>query len=134
MNFRNITTATAIIAFVLGIGYLFFGSLVVSRWQIEPTESVLLLGRRMGSLYFGISIIFFMSRDLPFSKARTALIIGAVVTLSFLALVGIYEYSFWPVGAGILVSIIIESLLAIGYIVVLFNERKTSAKEPMLKQ
>lgn len=50
MNFKNTTIATAIIALVLGIGYLFFGSVVIGRWHIEPTENVLLLGRRMGSL------------------------------------------------------------------------------------
>jgi len=128
MSFKNIALVTAIIAFVLGIGYLFFGSLVIGRWQIEPTNSILLLGRRMGGLYLGLSIIFFLSRSLTLSIARTALSIGAAVTLSLLALLGIYEYSLDRVGSGILVSVVIESLLAIGYIIILFNERKVSVK------
>ena len=131
MNFKNIAVVTAIIAFVLGIGYLFFGSLIIGRWQIEPTNSVLLLGRRMGSLYLGLSIIFFLLRSLAMSIARTTLIIGAAVTLSLLALLGLYEYSVGSVGSGILVSVVIEAILAIGYIVVFFNDRKVSVKKPL---
>jgi len=130
MNFKNIAVVTAFIAFVLGIGYLFFGSLIIGRWQIEPTNSVLLLGRRMGSLYLGLSIIFFLLRSLAMSIARTALIIGAAVTLSLLALLGLYEYSVGSVGSGILVSVVIEAILAIGYIIVFFNDRKVSVKKP----
>ena len=131
MNFKNIAVLTAIIAFVLGIGYLFFGSLIIGRWQIEPTNSVLLLGRRMGSLYLGLSIIFFLLRSLAMSIARTALIIGAAVTLSLLALLGLYEYSVGSLGSGIFVSVVIEAILAIGYIIVFFNDRKVSVKEPL---
>lgn len=132
MNFKNIALVTAIIAFLLGIGYLFFGSLVIGRWQIDPTNSVLLLGRRMGSLYLGLSIIFFLSRSLTLSTTRTALSIGAAVTLSLLALLGIYEYSLNRVGSGILISVVIESLLAIGYIIVFYKDRKTSVKKTLL--
>lgn len=129
MNFKNIAFVTAIIAFVLGIGYLFFGSFVIGRWQIEPTNSVLLLGRRMGILYLGLSVIFFLSKSISSSKTRIALSIGATVTLSLLALLGIYEYSLGRVGAGILASVGIESLLSIGYIIIFVKERKAMAME-----
>ena len=128
MSFKNISIVTAIIAFLLGIGYLFFGSLVIGRWQIEPTNSILLFGRRMGSLYLGLSIIFFLSRSLTLSTTRTALSTGAAVTLTLLALLGIYEYSLGHVGSGILISVVIESLLAIGYVIVIFKDRKASVK------
>jgi hypothetical protein len=128
MNFKNIATATAIIAFILGIGYLLFGSLIIGRWQIEATQSVLLLGRRMGSLYLGLSIIFFLSRTLAISEIRKNLCIGAAVTLSLLALLGIYEFSTGSAGAGILVSAVIEALLAIGYITLLTKDFKLSSK------
>jgi len=129
MNFKNIAFVTAIIAFVLGIGYLFFGTLIIGRWQIEPTTSVLLLGRRMGILYIGLSVIFFLSKSISSSKTRIALSIGATVTLSLLALLGIYEYSLGRVGAGILASVGIESLLSIGYIIIFVKERKAMAME-----
>lgn len=81
MNFKSIALVTSIIAFVLGVGYLFFGSLIIGRWQIEPTDGILLLGRRLGVLYIGLSIIFFLSKSLDLSKARQVLSVGATLTL-----------------------------------------------------
>lgn len=127
MNFKNIAFATAIISFALGIGYLFFGSIIIGRWQIEPTNNILLLGRRIGILYIGLSIIFFLSKSLNLSKARTVLSIGAASTLSLLATIGIYEYSMGRVGAGILASVFVESLLSIGFIIILVKDRRAMA-------
>lgn len=129
MDFKNIAIITAIITFLLGIGYLFFGSLVIGRWQIEPTDNVLLLGRRMGSFYLGLSVILFLSRSIPLSTARTALTIGAIVILSLLAFLSIYEFASNRVGAGIIVSAIIEVILGIGYILVFSKDRKASIQK-----
>lgn len=123
MNFKTITFVTAIISFALGIGYLFFGSLIIGRWQIEPTDSVLLLGRRMGILYLGLSVILFLSRSLSISKARTTLCIGVTLTLSLLAILGIYEFLIGRASSGILASVAIESLLSTGYLIILFKEK-----------
>jgi hypothetical protein len=134
MSFKNIAVVTSLIALVLGIGYLFFGSFLIGRWQIEPTNNVLLLGRRMGILYIGLSIIFFQTKSLNLSKARTALSIGAASTLSLLAIMGIYEYSMGRVGAGILASVVIESLLSLGYIIILIKDRKAMMMESLLNK
>lgn len=124
MRFKALAVATAVIAFFLGSGYLFFGSVIVGRWQIVPTESVLLLGRRLAALYIGLSVIFFLARSAPVSTARTALCAGTAVALSILALLGMYEFILNHVGRGILASIAVESLLAIGYIWILIAERE----------
>lgn len=123
MNFKTIAFVTAIISFALGIGYLFFGSLIIGRWQIESTDSVLLLGRRMGILYLGLSVILFLSRSLSISKARTTLCIGVTLTLSLLAILGIYEFLMGRASSGILASVAIESLLSTGYLIILFKEK-----------
>ena len=127
MSFKALAIATAGIAFLLGLGYLFFGAIIVGRWQIEPTESVLLLGRRLAALYIGLSVIFFFARSAPVSSIRTALSIGAAVALSFLALLGICELLSGHVGRGILASIAVEALLSIGYIWILLTERKNKS-------
>jgi hypothetical protein len=124
MSFRTIAVITAIVALALGVGYLFVGALVVGRWQIQPTESVLLLSRRIGGLYLGLSVMYFLARSAPVSAARKALSAGTAVALSLLALLGIYEFTAGHAGPGILVSAVIESLIALGYIWILFTERK----------
>jgi hypothetical protein len=127
MSYKTIAFITAILTLVLGAGYLFAGTLLVGRWQIEPTQSVLLLGRRMGALYLGLSVIFFFARSAPVSASRTALCAGAALTCSLLALLGVYEFSAGRVGPAILASVVLESLLAFGYISTLVTERRFSA-------
>jgi len=134
MSFKSIAIITAIITLLLGVGYLFFGSLVIGRWQLQPTESVLLLGRRLGAFYLGLSVILFLARSAPVSVIRTALSAGAAVILLLLVVLGIYEFLAGHAGSGILASVVIESLLAIGYIIVLLNDRKSSVKKPLLNK
>ena len=124
MRFRTIAVITAIGFFALGLGYLFAGALMVGRWQIQSTESVLLLSRRIGAIYLGLSVMLFLARSAPVSVTRTALSAGAAVLLSLLALLGVYEFTAGHAGPGILVSVVIESLLALGYIRILFTERR----------
>jgi hypothetical protein len=125
MTFRTIAVITAIVTLLLGIGYLFFGGLLIGRWQIEPTENMLLLGRRMGALYLGLSVIFFLARSAPPSFVRTALVAGGATVTIVLVVLGIYEFSAGRVGSGVLVSIAIEALLALAYIWILSTERRT---------
>jgi len=124
MKFRTMAVITAIVTFVLGAGYLFAGALVVGRWQLEPSEGVLLLGRRMGALYLGLGVIFLLARSAPPSVSRTALSAGAVATCLLLALLGVYELSAGRVGPGILASVAIETLLFLGFVWVLIADRK----------
>jgi len=127
MTFKTIANISAIVSFLLGAGYLLFGELVMGRWQIPITDSVLLVGRRIGALYLGLSVIFFLARSAPASVARIALCAGTAIALSVLALLGIYELSVGHVGKGILASIAIESLLAIAYVRILLIDRKQGA-------
>jgi len=129
MRFRTLAIITAIVTLVLGAGYLFVGALLVGRWQIEPTASVLLLGRRMSALYLGLAVIFFLARSAPPSAARTALCAGTAVTCSLLALLGVYEFSVGHAGPGILVSVAVESLLALSYLRILVTDRKLATGE-----
>ena len=128
MSFRVIATITATILLILGLGYLVVGTVVIARWQIQPTDAVLLFGRRIGVLYIGLSVIFFLARTVPVSVARTALSSGAVVVCSLLALLGIYEFSAGRSGAGILVSAAIEAILAVAYGFILFLDHKPASR------
>jgi hypothetical protein len=124
MKFKTVASATAIVVFVLGLGYFFFGAFIVGRWDVQPTTGVLLLARRIGCLYLGLAIVYFLARSAPVSTARTALSAGSLTALSLLALSGVYELSVGHAGKGILVSAAVEFLLALGYAWVLLTEKK----------
>jgi len=127
MKYKTLSWITAVILFVLGLGYFFFGAVIVGRWQVLPTESVILLARRIGCLYLGLSAIFFLARSAPKSKIRTALSAGTVVVTLLLAGTGVCEFAAGHAAKGILISAAIEFLLALGYIYILFTERKAAA-------
>lgn len=124
MKFKTISLITSVITFVLGAGYLFFGELILGRWQLEPSGSALLLGRRTGALYLGLSVMYFLARSAPVSLSRYALIAGTAAALLLLVILGIFDLTAGHAGNGLLVSIIIEFLLFTGYINLFFSERK----------
>jgi hypothetical protein len=124
MKFRILVVVSAILSFLLGVGYLFFGGLLIGRWGIEATSGMLLLGRRMAALYLGLSVMFFLARSAPVSVPRMAICAGAAVGMSLLALLGIYERTAGHAGPGILVSVLVESLIALAFIWTLFTERR----------
>ncbi len=127
MSFKTMAVITAAVTLVLGVGYLVAGTLLVGRWQIEPTESVLLFGRRIGALYLGLSAMFFLARSAPVSVARTALSTGAAVVCSLLAILSVYELTAGHAGPAILASAALEFLLAVGYVRVLVIDRRVAA-------
>ncbi len=124
MSFKTAAILTALVAFVLGLAYLFAGGVMVGRWGLDPTGGVLLLGRRMGCLYLGLSAMYFLARSAPASLARTALAVGAATTLALLALSGILEFAAHHAGAGILVSAAIELLLGLAFVASLVRDRR----------
>lgn len=130
MNFRTVALTAAAITFVLGLGYLLAGAVVVGRWDLAPTTAVLLLGRRMGALYLGLSVIFFLARSAPPAPLRTALCVGTAFACLALASLGIYERSVQHAGSGILFSSAVETLLALGFISVILRER-AAARSPL---
>jgi hypothetical protein len=126
MTFKLTSTLTSVIAFLLGIGYLIAGEVVIGRWQLQIGDGVLLMGRRMGALYLGLAVMFFIARAVPVSPGRIALSAGAATALSLLAFLGIYEFTVGHAGPGILASTAIEGLLAIAYIRILLWDHKHS--------
>jgi hypothetical protein len=128
MTFKTTAMIAACVAFLLGAGYLFVGELVVGRWHIAISDSVVLIGRRIGALYVGLSVIFYLARTAPISVARSALSAGTAVALAILVVLGIYELVAGHVGPGILASMIIEALLATAFVRIFILDRKQTSE------
>jgi hypothetical protein len=127
MKFKTLAVITAIIMFALGARYLFAQTVFVGPWQIQTTESVLLLARRIGAFYLSLSVLFSLARNAPVSVARTAISAAFATGCLLIASLGVYEFSAGRAGAGILVSTMVESLLAIGYIWILATKHRVKA-------
>lgn len=119
MSFTVVAVATSIAAGLLGIGWLFAGSLLLKRWRAEVQPNALLVGRRLGAVYLGMAVLLFAVRNAPASEMRTGLCLGLFIALVLLALLGVFEFKAGRVGKGILASVVLEVLLAAGFASVL---------------
>jgi hypothetical protein len=126
MKFKTMAVLTSAIGLVLGSGYLLFGTIILGRWQVEPTVGSLLLARRIGCLYLGLAAMLFLGRSAAACAARTALSFGMALGLSLTALSGVYEHLAGHAGKGILLSSGLEILLALGFISVLIADRRAA--------
>lgn len=115
MNFTIVATATAIAGLVLGFGWLLAGRLLHKRWAIAETEQSLLVGRRLGAAYLGIAVMLLLGRSAAPSELRTAVCVGMLMALLVLAGLGLLEFRSRRAGPGILVSVVLEVVLAAGF-------------------
>jgi len=115
MSFSIVAIATSIAGLILGIGWLFAGNLLHKRWRMASTAASLLIGRRLGAVYLGISVMLFLGRSAPPSDFRSAICAGMLMALAFLAGLGLFELKARRAGPGILVSVVLEIVLAVGF-------------------
>ncbi|MCL6417496.1 hypothetical protein MIB92_17680 [Aestuariirhabdus sp. Z084] len=119
MTFTLVATVIAVAGLLLGLGWLCAGHLLFKRWRIEPNPAGLLVGRRIGAVYLGLAIIFWLGRNAPPSELRVTLCVGALFVMVLLAALGLFEYRARRAGSAILISVALEVVIAIGLINVL---------------
>lgn len=115
MTFTIAAVATSIAGLLLGLGWLFAGSFLLKRWGLDANPQGLLVGRRLGAVYVGIAILLFLGRTAPPSELRSAVSMAMLIALLLLALLGLFEFKAKRAGRGILISVVLEVLLAAGF-------------------
>jgi len=115
MTFDTLALVTCVAACVLGIGWLAAGQLMLKRWRIEPSDGALLVGRRIGVIYLGVALLFFLTRATESPELITIVSRFAVLANALLAVLGLYEYRARRAGPAILVSVAFELLLVVGF-------------------
>lgn len=108
---------------ILGTRFILAGGAVLKEWGIESSPGALILFRRIGAMYFGVALIFFLERTAAPSELRSAacLVMGGAIWL--LASLGLYEFLARRVSAGIFRSIVAETVLGAGFIWVWWDGR-----------
>ena len=119
--FYYFACATAVATLLLGLGWLFAGPLLIKRWGLVPESQALMIGRRLGAVYFGVSIIMWLGRTAPDSELRDAVMAGTIVTLVGLGTLGTQTFLKKEVGPAMLVSVAVEIILSIGFVWILFS-------------
>lgn len=84
--------------------------------QANETASVIV--RRAAMFMLGISVLFACSFNLKHSRARQNICISTAITMLGLACMGSYEYARGVASSSIFVSVIIESIIGIAFLIV----------------
>jgi len=119
MTFATVATAAACAALLLSVGFLFASRFMLAQWGLDATTAGLVLGRRIGAIYLGMSLLLFLGRSAPPSDLRSAVCAGLGLAIALLAVLGVIEFASNRVRAGIAIAVIVEVALAAGFFWVL---------------
>jgi hypothetical protein len=102
VTFHTLALVTCIAALLLGAGWLAVGKLMLQRRRIEPSVGALLVGRRIGVIYLGVALLFFLVRSTESTELITIVSTFAALANALLAGLGQYEYRARRAGPAIL--------------------------------
>lgn len=76
MTFEILALITTGAGTLLGLGFLFAGRFMLKQWGPDATDASLVMGRRIGAVYLGIALLFFLGRSAGPSELRSAVCAG----------------------------------------------------------
>jgi len=116
MTFQLMALIMTGAACLLGARFIFAGGSVLKEWGLEVTTGALIVCRRIGILYGGIALLFFLGRDAGPSEFRSAacLVTGGVIAA--LSGLGLFEFLSRRVRAGIFAAVVAEAVVAAGFV------------------
>ena len=123
MSFQAIALVMTVAGSLLGFRFIFAGGSVLDEWGIERTAGALVLFRRIGAIYLGLALMFFLARAAPASEIRSAACLVSSSAIALLACLGLFEFLMRRAGAGIFRSIVAEAALAAGFVWVWWGGR-----------
>ena len=101
---------------LLGLRFIFAGGSVLKEWGIEATDGSLVVSRRIGAIYLGLALMFFLGRAAAPSDLRSAVCLVTGGAIALLACLGLFEFRAGRVSAGIFRSVVVEAVLAAGFV------------------
>lgn len=116
MTFEILALVMTAACIVLAARFIVFGGSVLKEWGLESTTGALILFRRMGLMYLGLALMFFLGRTAGPSEIRSAVCLVMGGTAILLACLGLYELLARRVSAGVLRSAIAEAVLGAAFI------------------
>lgn len=116
MPFRIMALVTTVAGGLLGLRWLFAGRAILAQWGVEATDGALLVARRIGALYLGLAVLFLLGQSAAPSELRSAVCLGMAVAIALLACLGLFELRAGRADAGIYASVVVETVLAAGFV------------------
>lgn len=123
MTFETMAFVMCFAGCFLGLRYILAGTSILREWGIEATDGPLVLCRRIGALYLGLALMFFLGRTAAPSDLRSAVCMGMGGAIALLAALGLFELRAGRVSSRILVAASVEIVLSAGFVWVWWGGR-----------
>jgi hypothetical protein len=123
--FKIICIANSLLFFYLFFQLFFDSYSFVRDLGLLPSETVAILCRRTAMFMLGLSILMFLSKNLPHSTARQFICLSTGITMLGLASMGSTELIRGTVNSSMLVAISIETILGSSFLITFFKNMKT---------
>lgn len=123
MTFEDLALLTTGAGTLLGLGFMFAGRFLLKQWGLDATDASLVMCRRIGAVYLGVALLFFLGRSAGPSELRAAVCAGLGIAIALLACFGLFEPMSRRVSKGIPVSTMVETLLSMSFFWVLWGKR-----------
>jgi hypothetical protein len=116
MTFKAMAYVMSLGGCILGFRFIFAGASLLKEWGIEATDGPLVICRRLGAVYLGLALMFFLGRSAAPSDLRSAACLGIGGASALLAGLGLFELSAGRISSRIMVPAIVEIVLAAGFV------------------
>ena len=123
MTFKVMAFVMTFAGCVLGLRFIFAGASILRQWGIDVTDGPLVMSRRIGALYLGLALMFFLGRAAAPSDLRSAVCLGIGGASALLACLGLFELWAGRVSTGIVVPAVVEAVLAAAFVWVWWGGR-----------
>ena len=123
MTFQLMALIMTAAGCLLGIRFIFAGGSVLKEWGLDLTAGSLIVCRRIGVLYLGLALMFFLGREAAPSDLRSAVCLVMGGTVAVLAGLGLFEFLSRRVRVGIFSSVVAEAVIAAGFVWVWWSGR-----------
>jgi hypothetical protein len=115
MTFQIIALIMTCAGCLLGGRFIFAGGSVLKEWGVEVTAGSIVIFRRIGAIYLGLALMFFLGRAAAPSDFRSAVCLVTGGASALLACLGLFEFLAGRVSAGVFRSVVGETALAAGF-------------------
>ncbi|VVO54701.1 hypothetical protein [Pseudomonas fluorescens] len=116
LSFRTLSMFTAALCLVLALVWGVMPDRMLAIWGIEFSSAAGFVARRSAVLFAALGLIFYWIRNEPPSVTRSALCSGFMVGCFGLAALGFSEWLNGHTGPGILLAVLVELALGLGFL------------------
>jgi hypothetical protein len=116
LTFEIMALVMTVACCVLGARFIFAGRSVLNEWGLEASLGALILFRRIGAMYLGLALMFFLGRTAAPSEIRSAVCLVMGGAAGVLACLGLIEFLGRRVSAGIFRSVVAEAVLGAAFL------------------